>query len=291
MDAKEGSNNFIIGFLIGAASTIPGISGGVVAVLFRVYERLIYDVSHLRAKLKEEFWFILTIGLGILLGLVLLMFVMKFVINEYELAAMFLFAGLILGQLPDLVRITKNNEPTKTSHLMWLYVGLAVMTILLIAEIYNGGGEIGSGSGTTILDGYGPMVGVLAAFVVGAIFASSKIVPGISGTTVLIAMGLYMWTINIVTEFQLLYLIPFTIGFVAAIFLSAKVMHHIIKKYHSALYYFIVGLTVGSLMLITILSYHRLIDGLMDIGIACAALSAGVVMSVLLSRIKRPEKT
>ncbi|MCL2786743.1 MAG: DUF368 domain-containing protein, partial [Methanomassiliicoccaceae archaeon] len=174
MDAKEGSNNFIIGFLIGAASTLPGISGGVVAVLLRVYERLIYDVSHIRTMIRKDFWFLATLGIGILLGLVALMYVTKYMMTEYQLATMFLFVGLIIGQLPELMRITRKGEPTKPSHVVWLSIGLAAMIALLTLELFSG-----EGGGEAFINSSGTAVGILLAFLVGSIFASSKIIPGI----------------------------------------------------------------------------------------------------------------
>ncbi|MCL2712331.1 MAG: DUF368 domain-containing protein [Methanomassiliicoccaceae archaeon] len=284
MDGKEGSKNFLIGFLVGAASTLPGISGGVVAVLFRVYERLIDDVSHIRTKLKEDFWFLLTIGLGILIGLVGFLYVTKEMMTSYGLPTMFFFVGLIIGQLPDLVKITKKGEPVKTSHIVWLSLGLVVMMVLLFLEL---NGE--SGGNEAIIENSGPIVGIMLAFFVGALFSSSKIIPGISGSTVLLALGLYLWMINIVTGFELLYLIPFTLGFLIMMFVSTKVMSKIIEKHHHPLYYFIVGLTVGSVILVTVISYNDHIFEWTDVLIGLAAAIIGIAVSMAFGMMRRSE--
>ena len=284
MDAKEGSNNFIIGFLIGAASTLPGISGGVVAVLFGVYERLIDDVSRIRTRLKEDFWFILTLGLGILLGLFGFLYVTKYLMTTYGLVTMFFFVGLIIGQLPELMRITRKGERTKASHAVWLFLGLMVMMFLLFLELYGDEGSWGE----ELIISSGPAVGIVLAFLIGAIFASSKIIPGISGSTVLLAMGLYLWMINIITGFEMMYFIPFVIGFIIAMFAAAKVMSHILERYHHPLYYFIVGLTVGSIILITAISHRDYIFGLSDALIGAVALFIGIMLTAAFGRIRRP---
>ncbi|MDR2866491.1 MAG: DUF368 domain-containing protein, partial [Methanomassiliicoccaceae archaeon] len=131
MGAKEGSKNFIIGVLVGAASWLPGISGGIVAVIFGIYERLIDDVTHIRKKIREDFWFLAAILSGIVAGLLAVAYFLDYMMNEHLLAAMFLFVGLILGQLPSLMKITKRGEPTKAPHIIWLALGFAVMISLL----------------------------------------------------------------------------------------------------------------------------------------------------------------
>ncbi|MCL1983822.1 MAG: DUF368 domain-containing protein, partial [Methanomassiliicoccaceae archaeon] len=267
MGVREGSNNFIIGVLVGAASMLPGISGGVIAVIFKIYERLIYDVNHIRTKIREDFWFLAVVLLGIVAGMILFVFITDYLLNTWFIATMFLFVGLIIGQLPELVRITKKDEPTKAAHIVWLIVGLIVMTLLLILHIYFGEGDEGA-----VIESTGTITGIALAFVVGAILAISKIIPGISGSTVLLAMGLYIWMLDIIKNMDLLYLIPFGIGFVAAVFGGAKLMGYVLENYHHPVYYFILGLTVGSIFVIAAMAG---IGNVTDVLTGCAAAVAG----------------
>jgi putative membrane protein len=283
-NAKEGSNNFIIGFLIGAVSMLPGISAGVIAVIFNVYERLIDDINHLRVKIKEDLLFIATLGTGILLGLLVFVYVTDFMMDLHMLAAMFFFVGLIIGQLPDLVKITKKGEPTKRSHLAWLSLGLAVMIALLILELF-----VGEGGGEAVIENSGLAVGIVLSFAAGAILAISKIIPGISGSTVLLALGLFSWMLAIIKEFDIIYLVPFAAGFIVAVFAFAKIMWHIIEKHHHPLYYFILGLTVGSIILITAISYDMIGD-LTDILIGCGAAVIGIIVGLAFGMLRRNNK-
>ena len=276
MKAKEGSGNFIIGFLVGAVSTLPGISGATFAVLMGIYERLIDDLSNLRTKIKEDLGFILTVGSGIAVGLISFVYVADYLIDTYFVATMFLFAGLIIGQIPDLVKITKQDEPVRRSHIVWMAIGFIMMMIMLLLHSSEGG--------SGYIDNSGIVAAMLLSFAAGAVFAISKIIPGISGYTVLIALGLYVWMLTIIKEMQLIYLIPFAIGFVVSLFVFAKVMKHILGKYHHPVYYFITGLTVGSVVLIIMITD---IAGWADIFVGCGALIAGTVISLLLGMLKR----
>jgi len=281
MGVREGSDNFIVGFLVGAVSWLPGISGGIVAVVFGVYERLIDDLNNLRTKIREDFWFLFTLGAGIALGMLVMVFVIDYLMGAYLLATMFLFVGLIMGQLPTLIKITKRGEPTKGSHTLCFSLGIVAMMLLLLLKLHLGGEENGN-----VIEHSGLLIGIVLSFFAGAVFAVSKIVPGISGSTVLLALGLFTWMNHAITSFNLLYLLPFGIGFVLAVFMFAKIMGHILKEYHHFVYYFITGLTVGSIILIIAITE---IVGLHDVLIGCAAVVAGVLISLGISMIRKPD--
>jgi len=281
MKAKEDSHNFLVGILLGAVTWLPGISAGIVAVLFGIYERLIEDVSHLRTKIREDLRFLVTLGCGIVIGLAVMVLVLDYLLDAYFVATMFLFVGLIVGQLPDLMKITKRGEPTKGSHVAWLSLGFAAMMILLFLEFGPGG----SWGENAIMDS-GIIVGVALSFIAGMVFAVSKIIPGISGSTILIVLGLWFWLINAMKGFELVYLLPFGIGFVIGILAFAKVMWHILERYHHQLYYFIVGLTLGSIVLIIAITWEY-IGGTTDILIGIGAAIVGVIISLAFGLMKK----
>ncbi|MCL2890482.1 MAG: DUF368 domain-containing protein [Methanomassiliicoccaceae archaeon] len=283
MSAKEDSNNFFVGILLGAVTWLPGISAGILAVLFGIYERLVEDVSHLRTKLKEDLRFLITLGCGVVIGIVVMVFVLDYLMNAYFVATMFLFTGLIIGQLPDLMKMTKRGEPVKGSHIVWLSIGFAVMMLLLLLELGPGGTW-----GENAITGSGILVGILLSFIAGMVFAVSKIIPGISGSTILIALGLWFWLISVMKGFELSYLLPFGIGFVAGILVFAKVMWYILERYHHQVYYFILGLTFGSIILILAISGAA---DWTDLGIGICAAVLGILISLAFSRIRMPSKS
>jgi len=285
MDAKEGSKNFAIGVIVGAASIPPGISGGLIAVLFGIYERLIDDINNLRTKIKEDLGFLLAVGIGIVVGIVAMVFIAKYAWDNYLIITLFLFVGLIIGQLPSLIKMTKKGEPTRPMHVLWLTVGIIVMLFLLYLELRSGNID----GGERLIEDSTLVVGMLLSFVAGAILAVSKIIPGISGSTVLLALGLYKWMLDIISDFDMINLIPFGIGFVIAVFGFAKVMGYILKNHHHAIYYFVTGLTIGSMILILYLAADGS-SGMNDILIGCAAVVIGIVISLALSMVKNPKE-
>jgi putative membrane protein len=282
MGLRERANNFIVGIFVGAASWLPGISGGIVAVIFNVYERLIEDLNNLKVKIKEDFWFLLTIGLGIVMGLVLMALFMNYTMERYMMPMMFLFAGLIIGQFPELMRITKRGEPTRPSHFVWAMLGFAVMMFLLLLYVND--------IKTEITDA-GTVAGMILSFLAGSVFALSKIVPGISASTVMVVLGLWVWMNGILAHFDLLYLLPFGLGFIASVFIFAKFMGHILKEHHFPVYYFVVGLTLGSVLAILGITYwDGLVNDAADLLVGLAAAAAGVAVSFAFGMFRRPEK-
>jgi len=281
--SREGANNLVVGFVVGAASWPPGVSGGLVAVLFGIYERLIDDITHLRTKIKEDLGFILTAGIGIILGVMVMAFAIRYAMDTHMVITMFLFVGLIVGQIPSLIKITKRGEPVRMPHLLWLTLGFAVVMFLLAMEIWTGSPDRGD-----IIDNSGVVVGILMAVLVGGIFAVSKIVPGISGSTVLLALGLFDWMNRFITDFDMIKLIPFAIGFVIGVFAFAKVMWYVLKNHHHAVYYFITGLTFGSVILILAITNMQFVNGMTDILYGCVAIAVGVVISLAIGMIKKP---
>ncbi len=226
--------NFLIGLLVGIGSTLPGISGGVIAVAFGVYERLIGAVSELRARWRDEFWFLAILGSGIVLGMGLAALGMRLLIDTYEILLICGFLGLIVGQLPDVWNLARDSGRPGTAGIAAAALGFAVMVALLYFE----GGE---DPGAAIVGWQGALLLLFAGFVM----ALSKVVPGLSGSALLIAMGLYSALIVGVTSLDP-FIIAFTgAGFVIGVFAFAKVMHRVLEAHRVPGTYLILGLTVG----------------------------------------------
>ena len=286
MGEKGGIKHFIMGLVIGAAAWPPGLSGGVVAVLFGIYERLIDDLNNLRRKIKEDFAFIFSVGLGLIVGIIIMAFAVKWALEDSRRAVtMFLFAGLIIGQIPSLVKISKKGEKVRPPHIMWFAIGLAILMALLALDLMTDNADRGA-----MIDSSATMVAVAFAILVGVLFGLTTIIPGISGATVLLALGLFTWMNDFITGMELIKFIPFALGFVITIFAVGRIMGYILKNYHHAVYYFILGLTVGSTILILVTSYVYDITGTTDLFYGIAACAAGTAISLALSSIKVKQK-
>lgn len=227
--------NFLIGLLVGIGSTLPGVSGGVIAVAFGVYERLIAAVSEIRTKLREDFWFLATLGSGIVLGMCATALGMRLVIDTYEVLLVCTFLGLIIGQLPEVWGLAKDSGKPGISGVIAAAIGFIAMVGLLYFES-------GDGSGGSALEG---LEGFLLLVFAGFVMAMAKVIPGLSGSAILIAMGLYTVLIVGVTDLNFYYIVPLGIGFLVGIFAFAKIMHRVLERHRVQGTHLILGLTIG----------------------------------------------
>jgi putative membrane protein len=229
--------NVITGFVIGVASILPGISGGLIAVLCGVYERLVNDIGDIVHKLVPEFWFLATLGGGILLGMFATSVALDGVLGPYQLQCLMFFFGLILAQIPDVYRMSETEEPFRPRYLICLAFGLAVMAVMMI---------FGTGGNSTAYNDHTWQNAMILLFA-GIVFGIAKIAPGISGSTLLLAFGLFDLSIRVFAHLDLFLLIPLCIGLLIGIFGFAKVMSWLMANHRCETYYAILGLTVGSL--------------------------------------------
>ena len=241
MAVKEEGRNFIIGTVVGIASILPGVSGGLIAVLCGVYERLIEDLSYLRTKIFSDFRFLLTIGLGLLFGMLACTLVLDWTLDAFALPCMAFFFGLIFAQIPEVYGFSREDgvKPGK-SHWLWTAIGFAMCVGLMFIN----------SEGTPIDVDDHSVTNFVLFMLCGVVLAVSKIMPGISGSSLLIAMGMFELTISSVAHLQMFFIIPLGIGLLIGLFGFAKVMDRCLKNYRKHTYMLILGLTLGSLMII-----------------------------------------
>lgn len=269
--------NALVGAFVGVLSILPGASGGVAAVVFGIYERLMEDLADIFHKWKTDFRFLFFVGGGMVSGMAVTAFGLDWLMSNLEVPAMFFFTGLIVGQFPEVYNMTQ-EDGKRGSFLNYLALGAGIaVTILLV--IAGGIGESNAGSG--ISDSM-PMYIVLV--ITGIIMAASKIAPGVSGSAILLAMGLYKPLISAFTGFDIAVIIAFCIGLAIGLVLFAKIVTWALRSYRKSTYYLIFGLTVGSTILV---AYNTLIvtDTWAEAIGGLAALVLGLLSSIWISRV------
>ena len=265
MDIRQAIKLLLVGFLIGIAFALPGVSGAVIAVVFGIYGRLVTNLSDLRVGLKKDFWFIMLLGAGLAAGFVMFAVIFTDAVEAHESIIMLLFLGLIIGQIPEVCKIAKGDEPVKTSYIIWAAVGVIAMLILLVLT----GGEVSD----VTLDR--TLAGITLTFCAGAILAVSGIIPGISGTSILLAVGLFTPTMYVVRDFDPVLAIPLLAGaFIGMVFI-AKIMNRLLTTKYYETYYVVLGLTIGSVILIL-----PQIDTSVNILLGIAAFIVGLGVSI-----------
>ena len=241
--SREDGRNSIIGFVIGVASMLPGVSGGLIAVLCGVYERVIEDISDLKNKLFSDFRFLLMIGIGLLLGMLVCTIVLDHTMDSFALGCMAFFFGLIIVQVPDVLKLAGYSKVSDLNLLdvVFFIIGLGIIIILLIINM-NNAAEVNPDEHT--------IVNFVLFAICGVALAVSKIMPGISGSTLLIALGLFDVTISSIAHLDMFFLVPLCIGLVVGVLGFAKVMKYCLEHYRGPTYMMILGFTVGSLIML-----------------------------------------
>ncbi len=239
---KDHIRNFVNGVVTGIASVLPGVSGGLILVLCGVYERLIEDIGNLRQKLFSDFRFLISIVLGLLVGMLACTFFLDWTMDEYAAPMMALFFGLIVAQIPEVWKLTgyEKGKGIPVASIACLIIGLGLIVALMVIN----------GSGRAI-DPDDHSFGNLCLFALcGIVLAVSKVMPGISGSSLLIALGLFDVTISSVAHLDIYFILPLGVGLLIGLFGFAKVMDVCLKRYRTETYMLIMGLTIGSLLII-----------------------------------------
>lgn len=233
----------IKGFFMGIANIIPGVSGGTLAITMGIYEELIEAISHFFTKLKKNINFLIPIIIGALLSIVIGSKVIGFSLEKYPLPTILFFTGLILGGLPMLYRKIKGNF--KPLNIIIFILTFAIIIGLMFLK-----------SGDSVTFNNMNILGYIMLFIVGMVAAATMIIPGISGSFMLMVMGYYkpiINTINDLTAFNnigtnIAILMPFGIGVLVGIVLIAKLIEFLFKKFEVPTYFGIIGFVLASII-------------------------------------------
>ena len=269
-------NLFLIGILIGTAMIVPGVSGGVIAVIFGVYNKMIYALTNLFKDFKKNFSFLFVLGMGILIGAVWFSNVMMFLYEKHEVITKLAFIGLILGGVPFLFKeVKKHNEKGISGNINYIALVLTFIFCLVLLVLSKNVFKIDLDAKT---DSF--FIANLNLFLAGVIYSVGKVVPGVSGSFLLITIGMYEYVLSVMSHpitfglRQINKLIPCVIGRVCGVVVLLKVMNRLLKRKFSLIYSIIIGFVLGSVpaLIPNTFSFSELIFGVI-ISIICFALS------------------
>ena len=230
--------------IIGIANIIPGLSGGTMAILVGVYEKLISTIGNFFKKFKETFKenmiFLVPLGLGMVVGVVAFSKLLEILLKNYTMPTQFAFIGLVLGGLPLIFKNANKDGKFKKKYLIPLIITFIIgLTLSLLEKFGITGAEV-SGIDLNPLN-------IFLLFIYGFIAAGTMVIPGISGSFMLMLLGVYNAILGYVASLNILVLIPFAIGAVAGVLILAKLIDVLLKKYHNGTYYAIIGFVVGAI--------------------------------------------
>ena len=242
---KENIIIAIKGFIIGIANIIPGVSGGTLAITLGIYEQLISTISHFMKNIKENLKFIIPLGIGAVLSVLVLSNIIGKCLENYPFPTTLFFIGLILGGIPLLSKKTKGHK-SKLSN--WIIFLITAGIVLVLAFLKSGDAYVS-------LENLN-ITSYLLLFLIGMIASATMVIPGISGSFMLMLLGYYkpiIDTISDLTHFNnilenMLILIPFGLGILIGIVLVAKLIEHLLKKFEIQTYFGIIGFVIASIV-------------------------------------------
>ena len=191
---------FIKGIVIGIATLVPGVSGGTMAIILGVYDKMISSVSSFFKHIKQNTIFLGILACGGVLGIGLFSRLIKFCLTEFKMPTIYLFLGIITGGIPLLYKKTNSAHNHKKNYIYFV-IGLG---LIIIMTFYKG----------TIINlaKSGGILNYLFLLLAGIIVAIALILPGISTSFMLLTLGLYDITINAINNLEYNFLIPFSVS-------------------------------------------------------------------------------
>lgn len=272
------------GMVIGIANIIPGVSGGTMMVAMGIYDKLIHCITHLFSEFKKSILFLIPIVLGMGIAIIASSFGLEYLFETFPIQTNLLFVGLIVGGLPAIWKKVKGSS-IKAGH---------IIAGLLFFVLVTGMAILGETEGNAADLSFG-LLNVVKLFGVGIVASATMVIPGVSGSMVLLLMGYYNPILTAVNNFIRALvdldvngilqgfgiLIPFGIGVVAGIFAIAKMVEIIFAKYPLYAYWAIIGLIVASpIAIIAMGSFPAITIGGAVTGVIALAVGAVVALKL-----------
>lgn len=229
--------DFFKGILIGAGAILPGISSGVLCVIFGIYENLLNCVLNFFKNIKENFKFLFPIISGCIVGIVLFGNILKYLFLAYPIQIKFIFIGLILGSIPALVK--QSTKKTKFKPYYIIFTLLSLLLGIFFVYLENNIYKIASNK-------YSFLFLVLSGF----LMSSGVIIPGVSSTLILMLLGIYSSYLEAVSIIYLPFLFPLGIGLLIGSIIFMKIIKLLLDKFHPQTFFTIIGFTLGSVLVL-----------------------------------------
>lgn len=265
---KDWLLRFVKGMFIGSGFILPGVSGGALAAIFGIYERIIAFLAHITRNFKENVLFFIPVGLGGVTGVFLLSFAVSFLLGAYETIILWFFVGCIIGTVPALWK-EAGKKGRSTREIVILIVSF-VLGFLFLWK--------GSGLFSHVDQNF------FTWMIAGGLIGLGMIVPGLSPSNFLVYMGMYKAMSDGIKELNFGVIIPIGIGGIVTVLGLSKVMDYIFSKAYPQLFHFILGVVFASTVMIIPTDYQGFLAGSY---IGCVVLCiAGAALGAWMSKLE-----
>lgn len=237
------------GVLIGIANIIPGVSGGTMAVSMGIYDKMIYAVNNIRKQFKKSVQFLWPYLVGAVIGIAALSVVIELLFDKRPFETSLCFIGLILGGMPVLIKKVKNKGFKVSYAISFLFFFALIIGLQLLQ---------GNEASAVVLNSSPKMI--VELFFVGILASATMVIPGVSGSMILMLLGFYQPIIDMISscvsalkDFDItlifkngIILLPFAIGILVGIVVIAKLISFLFERFETITFYGIIGLVVAS---------------------------------------------
>ena len=299
--------HIIIGIIIGISNIVPGVSAGTMFVILGIFKKLIDQVGLCLDEVKtmvknitkfkeknggiravgimfknifmSQKTFLIPIAIGMIFAIYFVAKLFSILNPEQILYRNYIFLGLVLGGIPALFKELKkgtditNIKKRKISIYIFMIIGFAMMFALYLLKV--------NGIGLRKV-GYEELSIAMAIplFLVGAIAAASMVIPGISGSMVVLILGYYELMTVSISKLNMIFIIPFAIGILVGIMAILKLIKYLLDKHYTITYSCIVGFVVGSLLMV----FPGLPVGVMGYVITIICIAIGIMLSYMVEK-------
>ncbi len=229
------------GMLTGAAGILPGFSGGVMMLAFGIYEPLMEVLANPVKKIKKHAWLLLWVAIGWVAGFWLGAKLLSRLFTEFETEATCLFIGLMIGMLPPLFKDAVSPKNKKASYITIIAVTLIMSTFFMYLKY---------GAGLSIIPNTAWYI------FCGVMWGTSLIVPGMSSSSVLMSLGLYLPMTQGISDFDAGVITPWLFGIAASVILLSKLVNFLFGKYYHVSRCTILGIVVASVISVVPVLYR-----------------------------------
>lgn len=231
-------SNFFKGIAIGAGAILPGISSGVLCVIFGIYEKLLNSILHFFKDLKNNIVFLTPILIGCGIGIILFGNVLNYFLYQYPIQTKSIFIGFILSSVFSLVKQINSTYDFKFHYIIYLIFALSF------------------GIGTVILENYiafssADNINFLYLIICGFCMSIGVVIPGVSSTIILMLLGVYSIYLSSISNLFLPVIIPIGIGLLVGGFLFMKIIKYLLDNFYAPTFFTIIGFTLGSVFVLT----------------------------------------
>ncbi|HHC7443161.1 TPA: DUF368 domain-containing protein [Staphylococcus aureus] len=271
--------NILKGFAMGTSDLVPGVSGGTIALLLGIYNQFIASISGIFSRrFWPSFTFLIPIIIGMLLAMGSLSNLFNYLLSQHHIPTMFFFGGLIIGIVPYLLKISNYKTSFTTKHYMMVIAGIAILIVITLMN----NGDKHAGETLTLSTSL-----IIKYFIAGMCASSAMLLPGISGSFMLLVFGVYGTVMLAISEVVKLnfaglpILLAVGFGVLAGFIISSKIIQYFLTHHKLMTFALIIGFVVGSLFAV----FPGLPTNIVMWFVSLVVFIVGFIVSLTLGRI------